>query len=250
MANGEKPATWRQRNLLAYLVLGITGATILILAVIAIIQDRANTMTIFNMILPVMTSWVGTILAFYFGRENFESANQQVRESNQQVRDLVERLTPEQRAQVFATSVMRPLSETICFQIPDGKGDADIKLLELNSKFTSVITRLPIIDAKNKPKYLLHQSSIDKYVASLSGKLDDTLEAFIATYKTKQTEFGADRGFVVISEQTKIGEAKRKMEAAQATPPCQDIFVTKSGGVDEPLLGWISNVRLAKYLEA
>jgi hypothetical protein len=246
MADGEKPATWRQRNLLAYLVLGISGGTILVLAAIAISQDQTNTMTIFNMILPVMTSWVGTILAFYFGRENFESANQQVRESNQQVRDLVERLTPEQRAEALANAIMRPLSTTTYFQIPDGKGDADIKLSELSSKFTNVVTRLPIIDAKNKPKYLLHQSSVDKYVATQGGKLDDTLADFIAKQKTVQIEFGVDKGFVVVSEQIKLGEAKRKMEAAS---PCQDIFITKSGGVDEPLLGWISNVRLAKYLE-
>lgn len=245
MANGEKSSTWRQRNLLAYLVLGISGGTILVLAAIAISQDQTNTMTIFNMILPVMTSWVGTILAFYFGRENFESANQQVRESNQQVRDLVERLTPEQRAQALATAIMRPLSTTTHFQIPAGKGDADIKLSELNSKFTGDISRLPIIDAQNKPKYLLHQSSVDKYLAG-GGQLADTLADFITKQKTAQIEFGVDKGFVVVSEQIKLGEAKRKMEAVRS---CQDIFITKSGSVDEPLLGWISNVRLAKYLE-
>lgn len=246
MAENKKTATGEPRSVLAYGTLIFSGLAITIMAVFAIVTDPEKTMTIFNIVLPVFASWVGTILAFYFGRENFESASQQVRAATQQVRDIAQALTPEQRAEALVTSIMRPLAKTVYFSIPKGKGDKDIKLSEIRDKFRDNVSRLPIIDADKKPKYMLHESSIDRYIAS-GGKEDDTLETFIATQKKAGFEFGVNKGFVVVSEQTTIAAAKRKMEE---TPSCQDIFITKDGSPDEPLTGWISNVRMAKYLKA
>ncbi len=239
MAENKKTSNGGPRSILAYGTLIFSALAITILAGYAIARDPTNTMTVFNIVLPVFASWVGTILAFYFGRENFESANQQVRE-------LVQQLTPEQRAEAPVTSIMRPLIDTVHFQIPEGKGDQDVKLSELSDKLApDNISRLPIIDADKKPKYMIHDSSIDKYIAG-GGKQEDTLENFIATQKNAGFEFGLNKGFVVVSEQTTIAAAKRKMEE---TRPCQDIFITKDGSPDEPLTGWISNLRLSKVPE-
>ncbi|OEU64706.1 MAG: hypothetical protein BBJ57_00755 [Desulfobacterales bacterium PC51MH44] len=227
------------RSYLAYGTLIFSGLAITILALFAIAKDTANTMTIFNIVLPVFASWVGTILAFYFGRENFESANQQVRE-------LVQRLTPEERAKANVISIMRSLLDTVYFEIPAGKSDQDIKLQELRDKFGGKISRLPIVDAEKTPKYMIHDSSIDKYKAA-GGQLEDTLEKFIATQKEAGYEYGLNKGFIVVSEQATLAAAKRKMDEI---PSCQDIYITKDGSPDEPLTGWISNLRLAKYLEA
>jgi hypothetical protein len=216
-----------------------SAVAITALAVAAIVINSQNAMPIFNIILPVFASWVGTVLAFYFGRENFESANQQVRE-------MVQRLTPEQRAKAPVTSVMRSLLNTAYFQIPEGKSDQDIKLSELIAKFGGNVSRLPIIAADTRPKYMIHESSIDKYIAS-GGKREDSLEKFIETQKKAGFEFGVSKGFVVVSERSTLADAKRKMEE---TPSCQDIFITKGGSPDEAVTGWMSNVRLAKYLEA
>jgi hypothetical protein len=202
------------------------------------VKTPDNTMTIFNIILPVMASWVGTILAFYFGRENFESANKQVQE-------MVQRLTPDQRAKKPVTSIMRAFQNITCFQIPKGKSDKDIGLKELRAKFSQGISRLPIIDADDKPKYIIHESSIDKYIVS-GGKHEDTVEKFITTQREAGFVFGLGKGFVVISEQFTLDAAKKKLKQ---TPSCQDIFITKEGSIDEPLTGWISNVRLVKFLE-
>jgi hypothetical protein len=195
-------------------------------------------MTIFNIVLPVFASWVGTILAFYFGRENFESANAQVRE-------MVHSISPEERARKPVTSIMRPLFNMAYFQIPRGKTEKDVKLSDLLGIFTTAISRLPIIDADRKPLYIVHESSINKYLAS-GGKDADSLEQFLSTQKGEGFVFGAGKGFVVVSEQATIVTAKQKMESIKS---CQDIFITKEGSADEPLIGWISNVRLTKYLE-
>lgn len=239
MTKSKKMPSASDRSKLAYGTLIFSGLAITILAVVAILRSPAdNTMTVFNIVLPVMASWVGTILAFYFGRENAEMANQQVRE-------IVQRLTPEQREETSVSSIMRALQNTGYFQIPKGKGDQDIILSEIRSKFSGSISRLPIIDADNKPKYLIHESSVDKYLVS-GGKQEDTLAKFIKTERKAGIGFGLGQGFVVVSEQFTLAVAKQKLDES---PSCQDIFVTKEGSAGEPLTGWISNIRLAKYLD-
>ncbi|MEJ2756141.1 MAG: hypothetical protein P8104_10015 [Gammaproteobacteria bacterium] len=67
----------------------------------------------------------------------------------------------------------------------------------------------------------------------------------LAADKEENLEYGPGKGFVIVSESMTIGDAKNLMEQ---TPGCLDIFVTKSGTNKEELLGWISNIRLSKYL--
>jgi len=239
MTESSKFSNGKARSFLAYIILVFSVLAITILAIYTIKQDPTDAKNIFNVVLPVFASWVGTILAFYYGRENFESANQEVRK-------MVQQLTPEQRSKELVSKHMRPLLSMAYFQIPKGKGDADYKLLELRTKLGGNITRLPIIDADKKPKYMIHESSLNKYT-SAGGQDTDTLETFITAQKAQGIEYGFNKGFIVVSEQITLGEAKRKMEE---TPPCQDIFVTKEGGKDEPLSGWISDRRMSKLLEA
>ena len=226
------------RYVLACWTMGCSGAAIAILALVSILLESDNTMTIFNITLPVFASWVGTILAFYFGGESFESANQQVR-------DIVAQIHPEQRGKALVTTIMRPFADMGYFKIEEGKTEADVKLSDLTRSFTDRVTRLPILDAGQRPKYMLHASSIDKYRAE-GGALDHSLKMFLENRQRAGLEYGVNKGFVVVSKQTSLEAAKRKM---QAVASCQDIFITSGGSEDEPLAGWISNLRMAKYLE-
>lgn len=58
-------------------VAAVFGITILSLVVIATtdpdVNDRAQ--NIFNAVLPLFGTWVGTVLAYYFSRENFMAAS-------------------------------------------------------------------------------------------------------------------------------------------------------------------------------
>ncbi len=236
------------RDNIAAATLGFTTIAITILAIVSVIQEPLEAKNILNIVLPVFASWVGTVLAFYFGRENFETANKQVGElietSNKQVGELIQRLTPEQRAKKQVTSIMRGLGNMTVFTVQQEQSKQDIKISDLRNKFNNVnVSRLPIVDAEKNPLYMIHESKIDQYIAK-GGKADDTLENFVST---PGVNFELNKGFVVVSENTSLSEAKRKMEEI---PSCQDIFITKEGSPDEPLTGWISNVRMAKYLES
>lgn len=222
------------RNTLAISILIFSGSAITILAAIAIIVDVKNTVNILNIILPVFATWVGTIIAFYFGRENFEAANKQVRELVEQVK--------RERGKTIVKTCMRAIANMAVFTIPQGKGDKDITIKNIHDKYTSEISRLPILLSGGQPKYMIHESLISKYITT-GGKETDTLENFVAKNKEMIT---INKGFVVVDEQSTIDSAKRIMEQ---NPPCQDIFITKNGSENEPLTGWISNTRLTKYLE-
>lgn len=61
------------------------------------------------------------------------------------------------------------------------------------------------------------------------------------------TAFAADHGFVLASAKDTIQAAKAKLDRQTS---CQDIFITAHGKPDQPLLGWVSNVRFGKFLQA
>src|SRR5436309_10720062 len=66
-----------------WLAAGIVGASILGIVVLSIVaistagKDRAETSRlVFSAVLPLLGTWVGTVLAFYFARENLEAATE------------------------------------------------------------------------------------------------------------------------------------------------------------------------------
>ena len=94
----DDPTGWRRYSL-AYAVLGGSFLGIALLAGIAIWNDKSQTTQIMTVILPLFASWVGIILAFYFGSKNFETANSQITE--------MIKLSREERSQQSVSSIMR-----------------------------------------------------------------------------------------------------------------------------------------------
>lgn len=223
---------------IAVTTMGFAAMTITALAIIAIQKQPDETMTIFNIVLPVMATWVGTILAFYFGKENFESANKSVQE-------MFDKISPEQREQSLVKAIMRSIFNTVYYKFEKGKSDKDVKISELRELLKGKISRLLIINSDGKPKYIIHDSRFSSFLLA-EGKDTDTLAKFIADHHKKGINFGINKGFIMVSESTTLGEAKKKLIEH---PPCQDIFITKNGTEKEPLTGWISNIRMEKYFQ-
>lgn len=230
------------RNDIAYIVLIVTAVILVVLAITAIIFDRNNIMPIFNVLLPVLASWVGTVLAFYFGRENFESANEQVRQ-------LVQNMNSDQAAAQPVTTAMRNLPDIAYYSLAKDRDEKSVTLKDLK-KFMAQkkVSRLPVLDAEKRPKYMVHDASFLKYLTLPGKKEEDKLDDFLAEMKNQcKMEFGLNNGFVIVSEKTTLAEAGKKMNNI---PFCRDVFVTKNGDPDEPITGWLSDSRLAKFIEA
>jgi hypothetical protein len=227
------------RSYVAVSTLIFSGSAIVILATVAIIVKPEEAMNIFNIALPVVASWVGTILAFYFGKANFESANEQVGKM------LLKTFSPEDLNKTPVKIIMRTFSDMTCFKIPSGKSEKDIVLGDINVLMNDDKNRLPVISFDSMPMYMIHLSMIHGYTSG-GGKLTDSLDQFLTAKRGAGSGFGLNEGFIVVAESSTLADAKEKLDKIKV---CQDIFITKDGTANEPLTGWISNTRMARLLQ-
>jgi hypothetical protein len=106
--------------------------------------------------------------------------------------------------------------------------------------------RVPLVNGEGCPLYIVHRSMIDQYIAkqAMKGKVvtDITLADLLADDSMKSM---FETTYCVVSERASMAEARTAMLSLR---DCRDVFVTTGGTKDEPLLGWITNVRLAARL--
>ena len=86
---------------------------------------------------------------------------------------------------------------------------------------------------------------------SLAYKAIEKLHSVNQTPKTLQDFLNdpdfkkkATTTFAFVKTDASLAAAK---EAMAGKPGCQDVFVTETGAADEPVLGWLTNVVIAKF---
>jgi hypothetical protein len=147
---------------------------------------------------------------------------------------------------VSVTSIMIPNGNFFTKNLGQLRMDT-IKLDKLIEEIESLgKNRVPLLNGDGCPLYIVHRSMIDQFIAKQAMKgqtvteltLDDLLgdDAMKRMFETT---------FIVVSERASLAEAKSAMLSVR---DCRDVFVTAGGTRDEPLLGWITNVRLVARL--
>src|SRR6478609_2956813 len=97
--------------------------------------------------------------------------------------------------------------------------------------------RLPLLDNKQRAKYIIHRSKIEEFIVSnLSTAPALTMKDLLANNEMRSM---FETTFVVVSEKATLEEAKAAMRKVR---DCRDIFATATGKRDEPVLGWLTNV--------
>src|SRR5437764_473671 len=101
-------------------VLTVSGLAILLLTTVTVVgalfkgdakDFTDSTRYVFNALLPLLGTWVGTVLAYYFSKSNFESASQSV--------ERMVSLTLDQKlGKLSVEKEMIPLSQITLLQIP------------------------------------------------------------------------------------------------------------------------------------
>lgn len=232
-------------------VLGISGATILAISLAVLIGaalrgadklESASTM-VFNALLPLLGTWVGTVLAYYFSRKNFEAASQSV--------ERMVTLTTEQKlAQIFVEKEMLRPGQITLYRIPTSKTAKDVPLKDLLALIGPSVTRIPVVDAGGVVQYILHQSGLYKFVAdkALAGKSQADIDKLtLQDLVDDATLKNWVANIVYVPASASVGVAKATMEAQKG---CQDLIATKTGAKDEPMLGWMTNVQIASLSKA
>jgi len=199
---------------------------------------------VLNSVLPLFGSWVGTVLAYYFSRENFEAATRSVN-------DMAKQLTAQDKlhaAKVKDTMIRRALFHAeIVKNATDGKpnfASAELKLSLILDRLDKANkgSRIPILDENDHPLYLIHRSNIDRFLATkaLDGHSIKGLNLKDLLDDPGMQEI-LDHGFTLVRQDADLAEAKDKMDNAR---DCLDLLVTQNGKENEPVLGWITNAKI------
>jgi hypothetical protein len=236
VAGHSKPGDASTRKWLALGIVAAGIAGVLITSTVAIGfagSDRAETSRlVFSAVLPLFGTWVGTVLAFYFARENFEAAT----ESTLALAG-IETSTPVAR-------VMIRESDFIAYDMQPGERPENVRLTAVRDKMRSLVPpsrRLPIRAPSGAVLYVIHDSTLTAYAESV-GQTTTTIDKTLADLLAQPAfnELVSAIGFV--SEKASIADARIVMASIKN---CNDVFVTATGKRDDRAIGWLTNTLLA-----
>ncbi len=235
----------RDRIAMIVLITSIGGLILLAGVIISMGCDSAK--DIFNALLPVFGTWVGTLLAFYFTKDNFEAATRSVTAMAGKVSGATERLQ-----QVAAKDKMRQLKDIGTYALKKGAEDQCV-LSQLLDKCK--YERIPMVDS-NVVIYLVYKATVHQFLTDVALKkvtvankdaatvtLKDALDAVPGLHETFEKSFG----FIPVS--ATLADAQREMERVSKDTACNDIFVTPGGKPDEAIVGWITDNTIAENLK-
>jgi hypothetical protein len=148
---------------------------------------------------------------------------------------------------VPVTSRMIKMGDFFCKKLGQIKPD-ELKLTGLISELdVKDRNRVPILNSEGHAEQIVHRSMIDKFIvkqvtapgAAVNAN-DLTLADLLADAEMKAV---FDSSFVVVKSHATLAEANATM---QTKPGCSDVFVTAGGGSNEPVMGWLTNVDIAR----
>ena len=223
-----------------WLAIGLTSVSVIgviALSWVTISRSEADNtqlpMQVMTTVLPLIGTWVGTVLAYYFSKDNFEAATRSTAQLVQQLRsDDKLKSTP-------VWKVMLTLGNVLSKTLPGDDGKLLVDLVDEMEKKKKG-SRLPILSDKKHPLYVVHRSVVERFLVKAARGAGDvktlTLKTLLDDSDVK--EF-LKNSFATVREDANLAEAKGAMES---NPNCQDVFVTKTGNRDEEVIGWITNV--------
>ncbi|MDI1256295.1 MAG: CBS domain-containing protein [Flavobacterium sp.] len=218
------------RNLLAYIVIGICGVLLVLMVFNWFYCEDCtqNSEKLFGILLPVISTWIGTLLAFYFGKENFEAASKTYEK-------IISKLTPDVLDDVKVKQVMTDRASMVVLNTNDEKLQP-INLPGLLAFLDSISkARLPILDPEGKIKFIIHKSIITELIAKPEmAAAVTTMEQFVQKYPII-AQFGT------VKESDKIEVAQQLIKDKKYS----DIFVTDANNV---VIGWLTDVQIVRYL--
>jgi hypothetical protein len=225
-----KARIWIAVGIVSLSVAGIIGLSAV--SMLEATDKAAMSQLIFTAVLPLLGTWVGTVLAFYFARDNLQAATESTL-----------RLQGRAETGTSVTDVMIKEKDIVAYDAPAGGKPEDIPLADLRAKMSSQSPpsrRLPIRDAVGAVLYVVHDSTLTAF---------DEKTKTAATPPTKLGDMLADEEFKAlieaigyVSEKATVADARKAMGSIKN---CNDVFVTPAGKREERATGWLTNTLLA-----
>jgi urease gamma subunit len=233
---------WRSTRF--WLALGVTVISVVAVAILAGLiihhsRDKndgaAAAQNVLSSVLPLLGTWVGTILAYYFSKENFEAATKSVS-------DLARQVSPQEKLKsASARDKMIPRAQIFCTSSPPN----ETKLVDVLDQLEKAKkgNRIPGVNNKNQISFILHRSIIDKFLSD-SARAGKTVAEINALTVQDLLEHSPElknisEAFGVIGQNDTLADAMQIMNNIR---DCQDVFVTPTGSRNDEVVGWITNL--------
>jgi hypothetical protein len=215
--------------------------TVLVLGglMIGLATDKSQAaQTVLSSVLPLLGTWVGTVLAFYFAKENFEAASKSTRD----LLGLDERLRS-----IPVREAMIPVAKADTFNLTAGAKPEEIKLSVLvQAMRDKQRNRLPVLSQGGAAVFVIHLSTLTEFLAeqpdTAAGGGPAKADLTIGDLRKKAEKLYLKLlAWACVKAGASLAEAKAVMESK---PDCSDVFVTESGKSEEAVLGWVTNVEM------
>jgi len=233
--NGRN-ASWT-REILAVGIIILSVAGISVFAGIAIGQAEPaeqleTSRMVFTSVLPLFGTWVGTVLAFYFARENLAAATASA-----------ERLTGISLRSSVADIMIR-MDRAVVKRLPAGNDGKDVLLSELLGMMTAVgFHRIPIVSDKGAVLFVIHDATIYSYAGTQNKDVGSGQSTENVGNLVDSPTYGPmimSVGFVDVG--ATVADARMELDRIRG---CNDVFVTRGGKPDGEAVGWLTNTDLA-----
>lgn len=241
MADNRRTTDASLRPWLAMLLIGLSVGGIVLAAAISILaqQDEteraATTRLVFTSVLPLFGTWVGTVLAFYFAKDNLQAAT----ESTVRLSGRAERTT-------VVAGAMIPRAQMVVMEVSDDSEAQALKLAEIEQKMAGAgKSRMPIFLADGSVAYIVSRPTLLEYRtrAALDPAQPIDPKKTIADL-LKVPELAKEiQAIAVVGPDDVLGTARARMAGVEG---CWDVFVTQGGGRKGAVVGWLTNTDLAK----
>ena len=232
------------KDYLAIVVVIFSFIVIILLLIMAFsnLQKDAflNVKDLMGLILPIIGTWMGTILAFYFSKENFESASRSMQQT-------ISKLTPDEKLKAIkATDVMIAVANIDSpFDAQHTRENTTLNYL-INFLNDKKRNRIVVMDENKIVSTVIHRSIIDSFITDqiINQKKDI---ATLQNYKIEDMEkYGNEDVKKIISNGAEFIQQNANLYEAQQSimenKYCQDVFITANGQKEEPVVGWITDV--------
>ena len=203
---------------------------VLIVLIIAILQhDQGEPQEVLNTILPVIGTWIGTILAFYYGSNNLKVAS----ENYQQ---MLNRLSPEVLDDITVNQVMITTKTMVSKRWNEIKDKPVSQILSFLQEVDK--TRLPILDQQGNVKYIVHKALL---LGVANDGEDPTQSMQIKMNEFVQKHQGIVDNILKVNISDKLEVAR---DLLKDNTGIQDVFVYEK----ESLRGWLTNTLILRFI--
>ena len=250
------------RQKLANFIIAIAVIGLIIVSYIIIKEDGENSQMVFNALLPLLGTWVGTILAFYYGTKNYEAASKGYK-------SIISSLTPEVLDDIKVDQIMIARKTMVALKWSDVKDKTVNEIYQLLLNLDK--SRLPIFGDNDQIQYIIHRSLLaensEEFVdinssmqspgppedlpatplananpisspTTPSTKKPSTMSEFVTKHK------GVIDKIIWVGQNEILEKVRQKMIQ---NPNVQDIFVKNEKG---ELVGWLTNTLILRYINS